>query len=1040
VAELRRSTVTFVFTDIEGSTRLARALRERWPDVRSVHRRLVRAAFESHGGEEVDTQGDSFFYVFPRARDAALAAAEAQRGLAAQEWPDEGEVRIRIGMHTGEPVVSDEGYHGIGVHRAARIMAAGHGGQVLMSEATAAVLADEEITGVGVRDLGRHQLKDIERGEHVYQLVADGLDQQFPRIRSAARPRPMYRRPLVIGAAAGVLAAAISIPVFAFAGGSGGEAALAAVDGNAVGVVGAASGALRAQTSGVESPQGVATGADAVWVSSAEGTIVRLDPKNHEVDETIDVRDGPQGLAVSGNDVWVANSLDGTVSRVSAETNREVEHYTVGNTPTGVAVGGGSVWITNAGDGTVTQLDAASGAVKRTIDVHAPVHGIAYGGRSLWVSDPVGNGVVRLRVGPSFASTRIPVGSGPTAIAYGGGRVWVANNLDGTVSRIDPTTDIVSGTFPVGASPNGIAVTSEDVWVSDEVEGTLARVDPETGDAEPSKLGGRPEGVGVTDGSVWVAVQAAGEAHRGGDLRLLAPIDFVDPALAYFPPTWTLLSVTGDGLVDFKRVGGIDGNTLVPNLATRLPQPSDGGRTYSFQLRDGIRFSDGRGLRPADVRATFERLFRAFAIDERKKRVTSPRLDFYTGIIGGQACQKRPKTCDLSRGIVTNDADRTVTFHLEKPDRDFLHKLALPFGYIVPAGTPVGRDRPTPGTGPYRFARYTPHRRAQLERNPYFRLWSARAQPPGLVDTIDMSTNLTGGKGEPASALAAFRATAAGRLDVAVFGPPAEALETARTRYPAQLHITPIAQTEYVVLNTQRAPFGNPLARRALAFALDRQRLVDLRGGNDLGGPTCQLLSPGFPGYRPYCPYTLRPSAGTWSAPDFARARAAVDRSGTRGARVHMITTDETNTGYRLLSEEVAATLRALGYRVFLEHFATDEEYFNAFFNDWRRIDAAPNGWFPDYPAPAAFFNALGCATNTYTCSPALERRMARAAAAAGASGSNDPWTQLDREVANGAFVVPTLNPKANDFVSKRLGNYQRHPVFGVLFDQVWVQ
>jgi class 3 adenylate cyclase len=371
VPDLRRGTVTFVFTDIEGSTRLARALRERWPEVRSEHRRLVRAAFGAHGGEEVDTQGDSFFYVFSRARDAALAAAEAQRALAEHDWPEDGEVRIRVGMHTGEPVVSDEGYHGIGVHRAARIMSAGHGGQVLMSEATAAVLADEEVAGLGVRDLGRHRLKDLERDEHVFQLVAEGVDQQFLRIRTAEAPRPIYRRPLVIGAAAGVLAAAISIPVLALAGGSGGDEALAAVDGNTVGVVDADAGTLRAQAGDIEAPQGVAAGADAVWVSSAGGTLVKLDARNHAVDETIDVGSGPQGLAVSGNDVWVANSLDGTVSRVSAETNREVEHYTVGNTPTGVAVGAGSVWITNAGDGTVTQLDAASGAVKRTIDVYA---------------------------------------------------------------------------------------------------------------------------------------------------------------------------------------------------------------------------------------------------------------------------------------------------------------------------------------------------------------------------------------------------------------------------------------------------------------------------------------------------------------------------------------------------------------------------------------------------------------------------------------------------------------------------------------------
>ena len=139
------------------------------------HRRLVRDAFARHGGEEVDTQGDAFFYVFSRARDAAAAAADAQRALQAHAWPEDAELRVRMGMHTGEPVVSEERYHGLGVHRAARIMAAGHGGQILASQATAAMLADDELPGVEQRELGEFQLKDLDRPERVYQLDVEGL-------------------------------------------------------------------------------------------------------------------------------------------------------------------------------------------------------------------------------------------------------------------------------------------------------------------------------------------------------------------------------------------------------------------------------------------------------------------------------------------------------------------------------------------------------------------------------------------------------------------------------------------------------------------------------------------------------------------------------------------------------------------------------------------------------------------------------------------------------------------------------------------------
>jgi WD40 repeat protein/class 3 adenylate cyclase len=183
----RRGTVTFLFTDVEGSTRLLKQLRERYGQAHAEHQRILREAFAAHGGEEVDTQGDAFFYVFSRARDAAEAAAAGQRALAAHPWPAGSEFRVRIGMHTGEPTVSDEGHYlGLGVHRTARIMAAGHGGQILVSQATASVLADDEPPGIRLRSLGEHRLKDLDRPEHIYQLDVDGLAQQFPPLRTAA--------------------------------------------------------------------------------------------------------------------------------------------------------------------------------------------------------------------------------------------------------------------------------------------------------------------------------------------------------------------------------------------------------------------------------------------------------------------------------------------------------------------------------------------------------------------------------------------------------------------------------------------------------------------------------------------------------------------------------------------------------------------------------------------------------------------------------------------------------------------------------------
>src|SRR5947208_7509555 len=174
-----------MFTDIEGSTQLLRILRDRYGDVLIEHRGILRETLVRYGGEEVDTQGDAFFYVFPRARGAAEAAVETQRALSAQTWPEGAEVRVRMGMHTGESAVTEEGYHGIGVHRAARIMATGHGGQILVSQATASVLSDDELDGITIRDLGEHRLKDMERPERIHQLVVEGLPDQFPSLRTA---------------------------------------------------------------------------------------------------------------------------------------------------------------------------------------------------------------------------------------------------------------------------------------------------------------------------------------------------------------------------------------------------------------------------------------------------------------------------------------------------------------------------------------------------------------------------------------------------------------------------------------------------------------------------------------------------------------------------------------------------------------------------------------------------------------------------------------------------------------------------------------
>jgi predicted ATPase/class 3 adenylate cyclase len=168
--------VTFLFSDIEASTRLVKALRERYPQVLAEHRRLVRAAVTAYGGHEVDTAGDGFFAVFGGATQAVMCALEVQRALAAHEWPSGAAVRVRIGVHTGQAVLAGGGYTGVAVHRAARICAAAGDGQVLISQATQAVVEDEEELGFTLVDVGEYRLKGLDRPVRLFQLAAPGLD------------------------------------------------------------------------------------------------------------------------------------------------------------------------------------------------------------------------------------------------------------------------------------------------------------------------------------------------------------------------------------------------------------------------------------------------------------------------------------------------------------------------------------------------------------------------------------------------------------------------------------------------------------------------------------------------------------------------------------------------------------------------------------------------------------------------------------------------------------------------------------------------
>jgi peptide/nickel transport system substrate-binding protein len=1040
--KLPSGTVTFLFTDIEGSTGLVKQLGDRYAAVLDDHRRLLREAFAAQGGREIDTQGDSFFFVFARAKSAIVAAIDAQRALGAHEWPEGAVVRVRMGLHSGEPLVGEDRYVGIGVNRAARVGAAAHGGQVLVSDATRALVEDDLPEGVFLRDLGTHRLKDIERPERISQVAAEGLKTEFSPLRAVeVKSKPVLRRRSVLAAAlVGVIAAAVAIPVFALGSGdSGGSTSVADVGANALGVLDASSGRLLASRSLGTTPGSVTASGGSVWVTDPQsGTVIRVDVRS-SLRQAIPVGNDPSAIAVGDGFVWVANALSGTVSKVDPNANggagAVVDTIPVGNGPEGVAFGAGRLWVANSTDRTVMEFVPGSHRPVRTIPVASGADAIAFGNRFVWVVSGAGNSVTRIDARSGTPLPAISVGNGPTAVAVGAGAGWVTNSQDGTVSRIDPSSGAVTG-VAVGGSPTGVAAGTTSVWVSDQRAGTLTRIDP--GDdkvAQTLRTSNRPGALALASGPLYVAVSATSHAHRGGTLTLVTdPFDSIDPAVTYSLTSWPAMIMAYDGLVTFQRVGGSNGTRIVPDLATTLPAISDGGRTYTFQVRSGIRYSTGELVQPADFRRAIER---SVALGLANPPITPGGTTgfYFSDIVGADTCTA--KHCDLSRGIVTDQSSRTVTFHLTKPDADFLDKLAISSAYAVPARIPLNARPPIPGTGPYMIAKYNAKQGITLVRNPHFHEWSATAQPSGYPDKIvwKFGQDTPSGSMTPHAQAAAIRAVKQNKIDYTNQA-YAEVPALRTEGFGSQVHVNTALNTLYFYLNTSLPPFKSRQARQAINYAVNRNRLAAFFAPTL---PTCQVLPPNFAGYARYCPYPH----------DIAKARRLVAASGTAGQSV----TVRTGPFLAPAGSYLVSVLRRLGYKARLRELRAQDYYAANLAHSTQTWQVGGLGWNADYPSPTDFFRPLltctsyhhprsGDANANGFCDPQIDDQITRALALQ----TSDPqaaatlWSKIDRAVVNEAPWVTLGNNENVDFVSKRVRNYQYNPQWGPLFDQMWVR
>jgi YVTN family beta-propeller protein len=785
-----------------------------------------------------------------------------------------------------------------------------------------------------------------------------------------------------------------------------------------------------AHTTGLPGPPAAITAAaGSLWLADPSNDLVlRADSASGAVVDRIAVRGQPGSIAAGGRSIWVAGTISRSISRIDPTTDTVTQTVPLGGGNTSaIAFGRGGLWVADTGDRALVEIDPGAGAVERTITLDLRPTSLAVGRTAIWVADYDAGSIAEVEPASGQTLATIAVGNGPAALALAAGALWVANSLDSTVSAIDTETSRIVATIPVGSGPSSLAVAHGSVWVANQYSGTVSRIDPHRKVVtETLHSGGEPAALAPGTGTVWVGAGASAASHRGGTLRLVGtrPFDTTDPGVQ-FQTALQFSRFTYDTLVTFAAAPGPAGLRLVPDLALAVPVPTGGGTVYTFLLRSGIRYSDGTQVRAEDFRRSVERQF----------RLRGPVTDYYRGIVGAASCTRAH--CNLSRGIRTDDRAGTVSFHLVSPDPDFLYKLTvLGFSAPVPPGTPdhdVGFAA-VPGTGPYRIAEAS-RREVRFVRNPFFEEWSHAAQPDGNPDAIVWRF--------PKSAAAATRQVEQGRADWVVTVAPSQ-LPRLRVQFPSRLHVNPTFGVDFVSLNTHLPPFDDVRARRALNFAIDRARLARMYGGRPLATPLCQPLTPGFPAFRRYCPYTLNPFPnGAWSAPDLAKARRLVAASGTRGEHITVWGSPDEGFIPPAVPAYIASVLRSLGYRtaLHLAPFASMTPEVR------RRIQIAADGdWLPDYAAPSSylpgFFGCHGGLNNGYVCDPKLDRQMRLASELQirDQRRATALWTRIDHRLADRAYWVPTVNLGAAELVSARLRNYQFNPLGDFIADQAWLR
>ena len=770
-------------------------------------------------------------------------------------------------------------------------------------------------------------------------------------------------------------------------------------------------------------PSAITFGSGSLWVANLDDqTVSRVDPTTLRALGVLSFHAPPTGLAAGDGAIWVASSgaTAGYVSVSRIDPQFDVIRRTVriGNvvpgSPAMVAASGDALWVA-LNSGQLTRLNPDTLRVMRQVDPNAAPAGLGVGDGAVWVTDHFAQTVTRFD--PTGLLTPSPVGQGASGVAVGDGGVWVADTGDDAVVRVDPGTRAVTATIPVGHAPTGVTVGAGSVWVANSGDGTVTRIDSATDKPTTIAVGGSPQQITVAAGHAWVSVDAptipaGGVAAGGGTVRLDSrfDVDSLDPALAWQPGSWQLLYATCAKLLNYPDRPGLAGSQLVPEVAQSLPARSADGKTYTFTIRTGFRFSP-----PSNAPVTAQ-TFKDTIERTLNPATKSPVASQVEDIVGARAYMARE--ADHIAGVTVRA--NTLTIRLTRPAPDFLSRIAEPFFCAVPSNTPIDlKGARLPSAGPYRVASYAPGQGIVLTRNPNY-----HGSRPHRLARIEISVTVS-----PQRAIAEVEAGRADyALDDEVTGASAATLAArygpgspAARRGHQQYFVTPTESLDNYGLNTHRPLFANVRLRRAVNYAINRAALARLGDGESPlpEHPTDNYLPPGIPGYSDRHIYPL--------TPDLAKARQLAKGQPRGTAVLYTCPRPVCAEAAQIIRTDLAAI--GLGLRVKL--MGTNRFY--KFVQPGEPFDIGLLGWSADYPDPDDFLNLL---IENPTVFPTLDNSTdrARLAAAARLSGAKRylTYARLDADLMrNAAPYIVYGNPASHELFSARMG-CQTYGLYGL--------